>query len=172
MLAESPKFEELAERHVPGYEGVVRRRAGKDLPLCSVVRMPASKKKPAVVETLHFRYDGGVTIRSKLDANTREVLQVEESRLPTPLGPVERDEAIELAREKSERVRKLYEDAGGQPDVNILVPVVSDDKNPKFGHRLVILSVGPKPPADRDAAPPRRVTVEVDLSDGTVSDPI
>ena len=141
---------------MPGYEGMVRRRVGKDLPLCSVVRMPASQKKPAVVETLHFRYDGGVTIRSKLDANTREVLLVEELRAyPTPLCPVERDEAIELAREKSERVRKLYEDAGGQPDVNILVPVVSDDKNPKFGHRLVILSVGPKPPADRDAAPPR-----------------
>ena len=160
---------------MPGYEGVVRRRAGKDLPLCSVVRLPASKKKPAVVETLHFRYDGGVTIRSKLDANTREVLEVEELHAyPTPLAPAERDEAIELAREKSERVRKLlHEDAGGQPDVNILVPVVSDDKNPKFGHRLVILSVGPKPPADRAAAPsPARDRRGGGPSIGTVSDPI
>ena len=161
-LETSPEFKKIAER-----------RNGTTMPLCQMVRLPAGKDKPEVVETLHFKYDEGVTIRTRIDAQKMIVLKTEKLRAyPTPLAAEELEKAVGLAREKSAPVNKIYGDAEGKPDVTALVPVISDAMSPRFGHRLVILSVGPKPPADAKAPPGKRVTVEIDLTDGTVTDPV
>jgi len=147
--------------------------AGKSkMPVCSMVEYPAGDGKPAVVAILRYRYDDGATLRTKIDVATKKVLSVEKLTLyPTPLAGEEIAEAIRLARAKSPAVDKIYKEAANDPVLGYLVPIVSDSKNPKYGHRLVLLSVSPKAPADPEALPPRRVTVRVDLTNESVDNP-
>jgi hypothetical protein len=144
--------------------------AGKKDPRLAVAsawkyRDPEARGKgEEVVEVLFFKYEGGVTIRAAVDAKSGEVLEVEELRAyPTPLASDELAEAVRLAGEQSEAVRKLI--AGARPGdiVNrAFAPVISDPKDSRYGHRIAVLTVYHK--AERL----RAVKVEVDLTVASV----
>ncbi|MEW4566617.1 hypothetical protein AB1L88_02000 [Tautonia sp. JC769] len=168
-LDESSRFQEAT-----GRDDAAR------LPLCSMIRLPigsvgaSDAPDRVVVETLHFKYDEGVTIRSRIDAESREVVSVEKLRAyPTPLAPEELEEAMKLAREESDAVQGLFEEARDDgPKVTHLVPVISDPDNPRFGSRIVLLQLRLRPEPGADEPPGRGLTVEVNLTDRMVSNPL
>jgi hypothetical protein len=73
-----------------------------------------TKKKPvprAVVTS--YRYFDDLTVFSTIDLETGKVVDVQAAEhMPTPLSDGEYDEAITLAREKSDEVQRLYERFG------------------------------------------------------------
>jgi hypothetical protein len=62
-----------------------------------------------------YRYFDDLTVFSTIDLTTGKVVDVEASQhIPTPLSDGEYEEAIDLAREKSDEVKRLYERFGDQ----------------------------------------------------------
>ncbi len=74
-------------------------------------RKPASPR--AVVTS--YRYFDDITVFSTVDLNTGKIVDVQAAQhVPTPLSDGEFDEAVDLAREKSDEVKRLYERFGDQ----------------------------------------------------------
>ena len=98
------------------------------------------------VETLHFRYDDGKTIRTVLNLSANKVVKVEElAAYPTPLAGNEVAEAKKLAEEKDEKVKVLVANTpAGNLTVSTLAPVVSDKKHANYGKRLAVVIYSPK----------------------------
>jgi Cu2+-containing amine oxidase len=117
------------------------------------------------VETLHFDYDGGKTIRTVYNLTDNKVVKLQTlEAYPTPLAEEELAEARKLAADKDERVKALlrkYKEE--QITVGALAPVVSERKNKDFGKRIAILQLTPKEKLTDT------VTVTVNLTDQTVS---
>lgn len=73
---------------------------------------PATKSGPRAVVT-SYRYFDDLTVFSTIDLESGKVVDVQAAEhIPTPLSDGEYDEAIALAREKSEEVQQLYERFG------------------------------------------------------------
>jgi hypothetical protein len=65
-----------------------------------------------------YRYFDDITVFSTIDLGTGRVVKVEAAQhLRTPLSDAEFEEAVELAREKSDEVKALYERFGKQLSV-------------------------------------------------------
>jgi len=81
---------------------------------------PKEKAKgagPLAVVT-SYRYFDDITVFSTIDLGTGRIVKVEAAQhLRTPLSDAEFEEATELAREKSDEVKKLYERFGNQLSV-------------------------------------------------------
>jgi hypothetical protein len=115
-------------------------------------------------EVEHFKYEGGVTIRTHVDMlPSLSVINVESlPAYPTPLAADELSEAVKLAREGIVRVKALYESAP-EPTVRSIVVLIADRDSPRFGHRIVVLSFTKRNGRDET------VSVEVDLTARTVT---
>jgi hypothetical protein len=125
-----------------------------------------AKKKPgprAVVTS--YRYFDDLTVFSTIDLDTGKVVDVQAAEhIPTPLSDGEYEEAIALAREKSDEVQRLYERFGKELTVypQFSQFVVKDDPR---RHRVVHMNyrVG-----KRDLSYPRP---QVDLTTREVAVP-
>ena len=74
-------------------------------------RRPPSPR--AVVTS--YRYFDDITVFSTIDLEYRQVVDVQAAQhIPTPLSDGEFEEAVDLAREKSDEVKQLYERFGDQ----------------------------------------------------------
>lgn len=125
--------------------------------LVNAARHETAGGEQAVVEVLYYKYEGGVTLRATLDAKQGTVLEVQELRAyPAPLAREEHAEALRLAREQNRPARALL--AAGDADVEVAVPVVSNPRDPRYGHRLVFLTLY------RKAGGGPAVMLEVDLT--------
>jgi hypothetical protein len=118
-------------------------------------------------EIMYYKYEGGETVRVTLDLPSGmppKVVKTETFKAyPTPLAPEEKQEAQRLAKEKVKQVSDLVAGAApGDVVTEILSPIVSNPKLPKYNHRLVLLTL------QRRSQGARRVQVEVDLTKGTV----
>jgi hypothetical protein len=77
-------------------------------------RKPANPR--AVVTS--YRYFDDLTVFSTIDLTTGKIVDVQAAQhIPTPLSDGEYEEAIAVAREKSEEVKRLYEQFGEQLSV-------------------------------------------------------
>jgi len=137
--------------------------------VCSMVsfraRATGALKEEPLVETMHYRYDDGVTVRTTFNTTEKKVVKVEQlPAYPTPLATEELRDARTLAQEKEPAVNALMK-RYKQADLTIqtLNPVVSNRMSKLFGKRLVILLIAPK---DK---PEERVTVTVNLTDRTIA---
>jgi hypothetical protein len=122
-----------------------------------------SKGQRAVVTT--YRYFDDLTVFSTVDLTTGKVMDVQASQhIPTPLSDGEYGEAIELAREKSDEVKRLYERFGDQLTVYPQFSQFTAKDDPRR-HRVVHLNyrVG-----KRDLSYPRP---QVDLTTREVNVP-
>jgi hypothetical protein len=128
------------------------------------VGSPAAGAAQEIVEVLYYKYEGGVTIRAALDARSGEVLELEELKAyPAPLADEEHAEAIRLARERSDAVRRIVAvTRANDLGVYSLSPVVADPQDARYGHRLVLLTFF------RKTGHGPSVMVEVDLTQQTV----
>ncbi len=117
-----------------------------------------------IAEVVYFRYQGGLTIRATVDLKNMELLKLEELKAyPTPLADAELSQAVTLANKESPAVKSLYTRVGEKNiEIDHLVPVVSNPRNPQYSHRLVILMLAPR------GKPEDVVKVEVDLTRGIV----
>jgi hypothetical protein len=117
------------------------------------------------VESLHFDYDTGKTIRTIYNNSDKKVVKIETlAAYPTPLATEEIAQAKKLAEDKDEKVKALFEKyKENQVTVNALAPVISDQTNKRFGKRLVHLAFTPK------EKPSDTVSVTVNLTDKTTS---
>ena len=117
-----------------------------------------------VVEVLYYKYEGGVTLRAALDGRTGDLLELEELKAyPTPLADEEIQEAIRLAKEKSNAVRQVVSSAPeGSLGVYAMPTVISLPSDLRYGHRIVLVTVYPKAGSQPSAM------VEVDLTQKTV----
>jgi hypothetical protein len=101
----------------------------------------AAPRKPgprAVVTS--YRYFDDLTVFSTIDLETGKVVDVQAAEhIPTPLSDGEYEEAIELGREKSEEVQRLYDRFGKELTVypQFSQFVVKDDAR---RHRVVHLN--------------------------------
>jgi hypothetical protein len=117
------------------------------------------------VESLHFEYDTGKTIRTIYNLTDKKVVKIEKlEAYPTPLADEEVGQAKSLAAEKNDKVQALFRKyKEDQIEVSALAPVIADRNNKRFGKRLAILLLTPKEKL-ADA-----VSVTVNLTDKTVS---
>lgn len=115
-------------------------------------------------EVLYYKYEGGVTIRAALDGKTGELLEIEELKaFPTPLADEEIQEAIRLAKEKSNAVRQIVANApAGSLGIYTMPTVISLPSDLRYGHRIVLVTFYPKAGSKPSAM------VEVDLTQKTV----
>lgn len=123
----------------------------------------AAPERASVVEAVYYKYEGGITIRATTDAEGKLLKLEELEAYPTPLTPEEQSEAVRLANEKSEEVRAISTGTPqGELVIEVLAPVVADPADPRYGHRLVLLTFYPQ------SSRARSVMVEVDLTQRTV----
>jgi hypothetical protein len=100
---------------------------------------PRKPDTPRAVVT-SYRYFDDITVFSTVDLNTGKVVDVQAAQhVPTPLSDGEFDEAADLARDKSDEVKRLYERFGDQISVypQFSQYVVRDDPR---RHRVVHLN--------------------------------
>jgi len=112
-----------------------------------------------------YRYFDDITVFSTVDLATGRVVKVEAAQhLRTPLSEAEFDEAKELARSKSDELKRLYERFGDQLSVYPQFSQYSLKDDPRV-HRVVHLTyrVG-----KRDLSYPRP---QVDLTTSSVEIP-
>ena len=125
---------------------------------------PAKSRGPRAVVTT-YRYYDDLTVFSIVDLGTGKVVDVQASQhIPTPLSDGEYEEAIELARERSDEVKRLYERFGDQLTVYPQFSQFTVKDDPRR-HRVVHLNyrVG-----KRDLSYPRP---QVDLTTREVTVP-
>ena len=140
--------------------------AKEDEPTPEEVAKGDATKRPvprAVVTS--YRYFDDLTVFSTVDLNTGKVVDVQASQhIPTPLSDGEYEEAIDLAREKSDEVKRLYERFGDQLTVYPQFSQFTVKEDPRR-HRVVHLNyrVG-----KRDLSYPRP---QVDLTTREVNVP-
>jgi hypothetical protein len=103
---------------------------------------PKTKTKalaPRAVVT-SYRYFDDITFYSTVDLTTGRVFGVRAAQhIPTPLSDSEFDEAVAVAREKSEEVKKLYETYGDQLKVYPQFSQFTVKDDPRL-HRVVYLN--------------------------------
>ena len=112
-----------------------------------------------------YRYFDDITVFSTVDLETNRVVKVEAAQhLRTPLSQSEFDEAKEMARDKSDEVKQLYERFGDQLSVYPQFSQFTVKDDPRV-HRVVHLTyrVG-----KRDLSYPRP---QVDLTTRQVETP-
>jgi hypothetical protein len=125
---------------------------------------PPKKPGPRAVVT-SYRYFDDMTVFSTIDLDTGKVVDVQAAEhIPTPLSDGEYEEAIEVARQKSEEVQKLYERFGKELTVYPQFSQFAVKDDPRR-HRVVHLNyrVG-----KRDLSYPRP---QVDLTTREVAVP-
>jgi hypothetical protein len=141
---------------------------GKKVVASTVVRY---KEKPEgadseheLVETLHFDYDDGKTIRTAYDLSSKKVVKIDLlEAYPTPLAPEEVKAAKTLAKEKDPRAKELARKyTEKELEIQTLSPVVADKKSKLYGKRLAIVILRPK------AKLAETVSVKVNLTDNTL----
>jgi hypothetical protein len=120
----------------------------------------SSNRKPASTRAVvtSYRYFDDLTVFSTIDLTTGRVVEVEAAQhMPTPLSDGEYEEAIDLARDRSDEVKRLYERFGDQLTVYPQFSQFTVKDDPRR-HRVVHLNyrVG-----KRDLSYPRP---QVDLS--------
>jgi len=87
-----------------------------------------------------YRYFDDITVFSTIDLGTGRVVKVEAAQhLRTPLSEAEFDEAKEMAREKSDEVKQLYERFGDQVSVYPQFSQFNLKDDPRV-HRVVHLT--------------------------------
>ncbi len=124
---------------------------------------PAGRGPLAIVTS--YRYFDDITVISTVDLNTGRVVKVEAAQhLRTPLSQSEFDEAQQMARDKSEEVRRLYERFGDQVSAYPQFSQFTVKDDPRI-HRVVHLTyrVG-----KRDLSYPRP---QIDLTTRQVDTP-
>jgi hypothetical protein len=93
-----------------------------DLPKEKAKELPRARREddapkvanPRAVVT-SYRYFDDLTVFSTVDLTTGKVVEVQAAQhIPTPLSDGEYDEAIDLGRERSEEVQRLYQQFGDQ----------------------------------------------------------
>jgi hypothetical protein len=100
-----PAETEPADAKVPEKENVKENETEKE-------SRPTSGPRAIVTS---YRYFDDITVFSTIDLGTGQVVKVEAAQhLRTPLSQVEFDEAQEMARDKIDQVRQLYERFGDQ----------------------------------------------------------
>ncbi len=125
---------------------------------------PAKSRGPRAVVTT-YRYYDDLTVFSTVDLSTGKVVDIQASRhIPTPLSDGEYEEAIGLARERSDEVKRLYQRFGDQLTVYPQFSQLTVKDDPRR-HRVVHLNyrVG-----KRDLSYPRP---QVDLTTREVTVP-
>jgi hypothetical protein len=130
---------------------------------------PAQQEKAKGAGTLaivtSYRYFDDITVVSTVDLGSGRVVKVEAlQHLRTPLSEAEFDEAIEMARDKSDEVKQLYERFGDQLSVYPQFSQFNLKDDPRV-HRVVHLTyrVG-----KRDLSYPRP---QIDLTTRQVETP-
>jgi len=99
----------------------------------------AAAARPRAVVT-SYRYFDDITVFSTIDLATGRVVDVQAAQhLRTPLSDAEYDEAVALAREKSEAVKKLHELYGDQVKVYPQFSQFTLKDDPRV-HRVVHLT--------------------------------
>jgi hypothetical protein len=161
---------DAAQQRIKGSASFTRAAARNGDPRMYVVS--ASKYKgdkgaggpEELVEVLYYKYEGGVTLRAALDGRTGDLLELEELKAyPTPLADEETQEAIRLAKEKSNAVRQVVANApAGSLGVYAMPTVISLPSDLRYGHRIVLVTFYPK------AGSKPTAMVEVDLTQKTV----
>jgi hypothetical protein len=118
-----------------------------------------------IAQVLYFKYEGGVTIRVTWDLQAGKVINLETlEAYPTPLAAEEQAAAIQLAREKNDLIRQRFGTTKAKDiEIEVLNTVISNPEDPRYGHRMVLLTFSHK------KGKPTTVTVEVDLTQKTVS---
>jgi hypothetical protein len=87
-----------------------------------------------------YRYFDDITVFSTVDLKTGRVVKVEAAQhLRTPLSQSEFDDARELAREKSDEVKRIYERFGDQVSVYPQFSQFNNKDDPRI-HRVVHLT--------------------------------
>jgi hypothetical protein len=125
---------------------------------------PEKAPAPRAVVT-SYRYFDDITVFSTVDLQTGRVIKVEAAQhLRTPLSQGEFEDAVALARERSEEVKKLYEHFGDELSVYPQFSQYTVKDDPRI-HRVVHLTfrVG-----KRDLSYPRP---QVDLTTREVETP-
>lgn len=117
-------------------------RADDRLVLVGATRYRAADDEKELVELLYFKYEGGVTVRAALDPRTGRVVEVESLKaFPAPLADEEYAEAVRLAREQNGPVRDLVaRQRGPALGVHVVPVVISDPNDPRYGHRIVLVT--------------------------------
>lgn len=88
--------------------------APKEAPAENPSTKAERRPNPRAVVT-SYRYFDDLTVFSTIDLSTGKVVEVQAAQhLPTPLSDGEYEEAIGLARERSDEVKRLYERFGDQ----------------------------------------------------------
>ncbi len=87
-----------------------------------------------------YRYFDDITFYSTVDLTTGRVVDVQAAQhIPTPLSDSEFEEAVAVARDKSDEVKKLYEPIGDQLKVYPQFSQFTVKDNPRL-HRVVYLN--------------------------------
>jgi hypothetical protein len=87
-----------------------------------------------------YRYFDDITFYATVDLTTGRVVDVQAAQhIPTPLSDSEFDEAVAVAREKSDEVKKLYETYGDQIKVYPQFSQYTVKDDPRL-HRVVYLN--------------------------------
>lgn len=145
------------------FSEAIRQKSKQPLLLIQVRTFSDSQKggkKPHFAETVHFKYEGGITVRSTVDLQKKKVIKVERlEAYPTPLIKKEEERAIRLARAQIPVVEGLYGNKKNKVRAQVLVPIVSDRKHRLFGHRLVRITFRPQRFSSNS------LTVRVDLTE-------
>jgi hypothetical protein len=112
-----------------------------------------------------YRYFDDITVFSTVDLSTGRVVDVQAAQhVPTPLSDSEFEDAVAVAREKSDEVKKLYHQFGDQLKVYPQFSQFTVKDDPRL-HRVVHLNyrIG-----KRDLSYPRP---QVDLTSGEIQTP-
>lgn len=155
-----------AIRTLPAFRAAVAAQEDDRLALVSVVRYAFADERGQrlVAEVSHFRYEGGVTIRTTYDLGRKVLLSVELlPAYPTPLGVEETAKAIAMAREKSPIYHNFYKTHGDDGvDLQVVSSLYADPRHPLYRHRIAVVRLRPK--ADLT----QLTTIPVDLTEGLI----
>jgi hypothetical protein len=152
----------------PEFRQATAAKTDSRLYFASAAKYETREDDGAVRETaqvLYYKYEGGVTIRVTWDLKAGAVTNVETlEAYPTPLAEAERSAAILLAKEQNDLIRQRFVNSKAKDvEIEVLNPVISNPEDPRYGHRMVLLTFFHK------KGKPATVTVEVDLTRKTVN---
>ena len=151
---------------LPAFQIAIAAREDHRLALVSVVRYAFADERGqrSVVEVVHFRYEGAITVRTTYDLARKVLLSVESlPAYPTPLGGEEKARALAMVREKSPTYRDFYKNHGDDGvDLQVVVSLYADPRHPLYRHRMAVVRLRPK--ADLT----RLTTIPVDLTEGLI----
>jgi hypothetical protein len=138
------KTEGADERDADQREYVVNvellaRKESESSPDGEKTKVKANVPGPRAIVT-SYRYFDDITVFSTVDLESGRVVDVQAAQhIPTPLSDAEFDEAVAVAREKSEEIKKLYEQFGDQLKVYPQFSQFTVKDDPRI-HRVVHLN--------------------------------